>query len=84
MELERRKEGRRVLVLGREGGRFGNWRGGRKEGGFEFWAEKEVGLELDRKQEGSWVLGLGREGGRFGTGWEGGREMGFSTFERRG
>ena len=34
MELDRRKEGRWVFVLDREGGRFWNWKGGRKEGGF--------------------------------------------------
>ena len=75
MELDGRKEGRWVLVLGREGGRFGNWRGGRKEGGFEFWAEKEVGLELDRRKEGRWVFVLDREGGRFWN-WKGGRKEG--------
>ena len=33
MELERRKEGRWVLVLGKEVGRFGNSIGGRDSGG---------------------------------------------------
>ena len=34
MELDRRKEGRWVLVLGREGGRFENWIEGRQGGEF--------------------------------------------------